>query len=109
MVLYEIGYNSIALQSEMEVPSQELIDDLRSRFNYVLLLYDNDFHKGDKNPGQQMAAKICDKYNLINICIPDFYKSKDVSDLVRDYDKDTANNIILNNLPWKIRTTQTKK
>lgn len=109
MSLYELGYSSVALQSEMEMPSQDLIDDLRSRFNYVLLLYDNDFDKGEKNPGQTMAIKICDKYNLINICIPTIYQSKDVSDLIKNCDKETANNIILNNLPWKVRTTLTKK
>lgn len=109
MSLYELNYPSVALQSEMEVPSQDLIDDLKSRFTYILLLYDNDYDKGDKNPGQTMAVKICDKYNLINICIPDLYESKDVSDLIKNHDKDIANNIILNNLPWKIRTKVMKK
>ena len=109
MTLYELNYSSVALQGEMEMPSEELINDLKSRFKHVLLMYDNDFNKVNKNPGQQMAAKICDKYNLINVCIPSLYESKDVSDLVRDHDKETANNIILNNLPWKVRTTLMNK
>ena len=29
-----------------------------------------------------MARKICEKFNLSNICIPDKYESKDPSDLV---------------------------
>jgi hypothetical protein len=75
------GYCAVALQGEMEVPSEKLICELKERFQVIEILYDNDFHK-EKNPGQRMAKKICDLYGFNNICIPDKFKCKDPSDLV---------------------------
>ena len=82
MTLYSAGYSAIAMQSEMQVPPEKLIESLKTRFDQVVVLYDNDYMK-ETNPGQMMANKICDKYDLINVCIPDKYESKDPSDLVR--------------------------
>lgn len=81
MCLYAAGYNSIAMQSEMQIPSEKLISELKERFNTIEILYDNDFNK-ENNPGQTMANKICDLYGFKNICLPDELKSKDPSDLV---------------------------
>lgn len=81
MCLYAAGYSAIALQSEMQNPDEKLIQDLHDRFEEILIFYDNDYDN-ENNPGQTMARKICDKFNLSNICIPDKYKSKDPSDLV---------------------------
>jgi|TARA_R110000744_G_scaffold46917_3_gene103575 hypothetical protein len=83
MTLLSIGYVSVALQSEMQMPSENLIAQLKGRFKEVLVLYDNDFSK-ETNPGQMMAHRICKEYNLVNICIPSKYESKDPSDLVRN-------------------------
>jgi len=82
MCLNAAGYHSIALQSEMEVPDEKLISKLKDRFKTIEILYDNDFHK-KKNPGQTMAKKICEIYNFKNICIPDKFRAKDSSDLVK--------------------------
>jgi len=82
MTLKAIGFDSVALQTEMQIPSEDLISQLRERFDEILVFYDNDF-SNENNPGQLMAHKICDKYNLINICIPSKYESKDPSDLVK--------------------------
>ena len=81
MCLSIAGYHSIALQSEMQIPEEKLISELENRFTTIDILYDNDFDKVS-NPGQTMAAKICDLYGFKNICIPDKFKSKDPSDLV---------------------------
>jgi hypothetical protein len=81
MCLYSAGYNSIAMQSEMQIPSEKLISELKERFNKVDILYDNDFDK-QANPGQTMARKLCDLYGLENVYIPNELKSKDPSDLV---------------------------
>tara|TARA_R110001592_G_scaffold97019_2_gene278057 strand:- start:90 stop:1082 length:993 start_codon:yes stop_codon:yes gene_type:complete len=81
MCLNIAGYHSIALQSEMQIPEEKLISELENRFTTIDILYDNDFDKVS-NPGQTMAAKICDLYGFKNICIPDKFKSKDPSDLV---------------------------
>mgnify|MGYP003120054560 FL=1 len=81
MCLHSAGYHSIAMQSEMQIPDEKLISELKQRFNTVEILYDNDFNKAD-NPGQRMAKKICNLYGLKNICIPKTFESKDPSDLV---------------------------
>ena len=81
MCLYSAGYNAIAMQSEMQIPSERLISELKERFNTIEILYDNDFTKAT-NPGQLMAKKICDLYGFNNICIPKTFESKDPSDLV---------------------------
>jgi len=86
MTLLAVGYNSVALQTEMQIPPENLIAQLKERFKEVLVLYDNDFDK-ETNPGQMMASRICEKYNLVNICIPSEYRSKDPSDLVRNKDR----------------------
>jgi len=81
LCLYVAGYNSIALQSEMQLPNEKLILELKNRFNKIDILYDNDFDK-ENNPGQTMAKKICDLYGLNNICLPNELETKDPSDLV---------------------------
>jgi len=81
MCLHAAGYNAIAMQSEMQIPTEKLISELKERFNTIEILYDNDFRKRN-NPGQTMAKKICDLYGFKNIRLPDEYKSKDPSDLV---------------------------
>ena len=81
MCLYAAGYNAIAMQSEMQMPDEKLISELKERFNTIEILYDNDFNKTN-NPGQIMAKKICDLYGFTNICLPEELQSKDPSDLV---------------------------
>ena len=81
MCLHAAGYNAIALQSEMQIPDETLISELKNRFNTIEVLYDNDFDKAN-NPGQKVAIQICDLYGFNNICIPSKFKSKDPSDLV---------------------------
>jgi len=81
MCLHAAGYHSIAMQSEMQMPDEKLINELKKRFNKIDILYDNDFDKTN-NPGQTMAKKLCDLYGFKNICIPSEFKSKDPSDLV---------------------------
>mgnify|MGYP003676799283 CR=1 FL=1 len=101
MCLEVLGYSSIALQSEMQMPDETLIKELKSRFTWVVVLYDNDFNSKD-NPGQMMAEKICDEHTLINIRIPTEYQSKDISDLIKNHSLDVAHNFINNSLPHGI-------
>ena len=98
MCLNVLGYEAIALQSEMQMPSAELIKQLSGRFEVVAVLYDNDFEK-DANPGQTMANKICAEFNLINIILPAHYKSKDISDLMKDHGVEIAEKIVKIQLP----------
>ena len=93
MCLAVLGYPSFALQSEMLVPREETISQTQERFEEVIVLYDNDFDN-PRNPGQTMAVKICEKYGLDNIVIPSYYRSKDISDLVRDHGLQEAKHVI---------------
>jgi 5S rRNA maturation endonuclease (ribonuclease M5) len=93
MCLRVLGFPAFALQSEMLMPLQETISEVKERFEEVIVLYDNDFDKS-RNPGQEMAEKICREYNLTNLVIPSYYRSKDISDLVRDHGLEEARNVI---------------
>ena len=95
MCLYAAGYHSIAMQSEMQLPDEKLISELKSRFNTIEILYDNDFNKAD-NPGQVMAKKICGLYGFNNVCLPRTFESKDPSDLVSKERSFNELKIILN-------------
>lgn len=93
MCLAVLEYPSIALQSEMLMPSEGTIQEMQERFEEVIVLYDNDFEK-PSNPGQTMAKKICSTYGLDNIVIPSHYCSKDISDLIKDHGLETAKDVI---------------
>lgn len=95
MCLAMLGYPSIALQSEMLMPSNQTIEEIQTRFQKITVFYDNDYHNPN-NPGQMMANKICCKFDLLNLCIPDKYKSKDISDLVKNHSIKEAKNVIEN-------------
>ncbi len=99
MCLAVLGYPSFALQSEMLVPSKETIEEAQARFKEVIVLYDNDFDN-PRNPGQTMAAKICDVYGLNNIVIPSSYRSKDISDLIKDHGLQAAKDVITGKENW---------
>ena len=81
MCLFEMGISAIALQSEMQMPEEKLVKELQMRFKKVIVFYDNDFTNVN-NPGQVMAKKICDKFNLVNVCIPSEFGVKDISDYI---------------------------
>ena len=93
MCLAVLDYPSIALQSEMHVPSEGTIQEAQDRFEEVIVFYDNDFDN-PRNPGQTMAVKICKKYGLDNLVIPSYYRSKDISDLIRDHGLEEAKHVI---------------
>ena len=83
MCLFAMHVHSIAMQSEMQMPSRMLVQILRQRFKRIVILYDND------KPGQTMADKICQEYQVDNLYIPKDWNAKDVSDavVVHGFDK----------------------
>lgn len=81
MCLFELGFNAVALQSEMQMPEEKFIETLKKRFKTIVVFYDNDFTNVE-NPGQTMAEKICTKFGLGNICIPSELGVKDISDYI---------------------------
>jgi len=77
------GIPAVSLQTESALPKESIIDELKSRFKKVYLLYDNDFDK-EVNWGRQFSDNLTSKFNLWQLEIPDEYKSKDFSDLVNN-------------------------
>jgi hypothetical protein len=85
---------SVALQAETTNPKEHIIEELKSRFNKIFLLYDNDYDK-EQNWGRIYGNKIASNYGIKQIEIPDKYKSKDFSDLVKNHGIKKAKSLIL--------------
>lgn len=88
-----LGIPSCCLQSEKATPKKQVIEELKSRFKTVYVFYDNDYTRLE-NTGQKSANLLVKKYNLKNLCIDDWYESKDPSDLYKKYGKTTFQKII---------------
>jgi len=82
-VLNEIDIPAIALQAESLALPIKLVQDLKSRFKTILLLYDND------EPGKNAAKKLVAEHGLTDIYMPEC--SKDASDFVENYDLEALN------------------
>ncbi len=80
---------SVALQAESVKPKDHIIEELRSRFDNIYLLYDNDWDK-DQNWGKQFSKHLCELHNFIELQIPDEYQSTDISDLIANRSIDIA-------------------
>jgi len=74
------GINAICLNSETASPSKELIDELKSRFKEVFVLYDLD------DTGKKQSQKVCEQFGLKKMNLPDVMlnkEGKDVSDFFK--------------------------
>lgn len=89
------GIPSVSMQAESVLPKPQVIQELKNRFKQVYILYDNDYTNPD-NPGRTLGHKLSEMYNLIQIEIPEEYKSKDSSDLVKNHSRQTLKDVILN-------------
>jgi len=94
MTLYSIGIPAIAFQSETTMPDEHMVENLQSRFNCIILFYDNDF------AGQRMAERICGNFGFLNAKLEDCWNSKDISDFI-------ANDYVQQGKEWRIE--QVKK
>ena len=70
------GIPSTSGQAESVTFKGNVMDQIKSRFKNVFVLYDNDFDKPE-NYGRIYGKELADKHNLIQIEIPEFYESKD--------------------------------
>ena len=84
---------AVSLQAESYLPKKHVVEELKSRFKNVYILYDNDFDS-DINHGEELGSKIAKEFDLIFIQIPTKYQSKDASDLVKKYGRLNLKNII---------------
>jgi hypothetical protein len=97
LVLRVLGYNAIALQSEQHHFEKDAYEHLAGRFRKIILLYDND------SAGRNGAEKICKRYGLLYIEIPEDYEDcKDISDVVKEYSLDDATECMENLLEYII-------
>ena len=78
----ELEIPAVSLQAESVKPKDSVIEELKSRFDKIYVLYDNDFDKKE-NWGQKFANDICHKYGFKNLCLPEKEGAKDISDLIK--------------------------
>tara|TARA_R110002050_G_scaffold155734_1_gene283683 strand:- start:13777 stop:14814 length:1038 start_codon:yes stop_codon:yes gene_type:complete len=99
MSIYECtGIPAISLQAENVKPKEKIIEELKSRFENIYILYDNDFDS-EVNWGRQFSTKLAAKLNLPRIEIKSILNSKDFSDLVKNHGTKVAKQQ-LRNLMW---------
>lgn len=80
---------SIATQGEGYSISNTAINNLKERFKYIYILYDND------SAGLQDGIKLAESTGFINIILPNTHNTKDISDLYKKVGKDRFKDIIL--------------
>lgn len=97
-IVENTGIPSIALQNENLLPKNQIVEQLKNRFNNIYLLYDNDFDK-EINYGQKYVEKLLQEFGgAFNIVVPDKYQCKDFTDLYKTFGKDVAVKFIKDNL-----------
>jgi 5S rRNA maturation endonuclease (ribonuclease M5) len=83
MVLYNLGYNAVSLQSENDHINKDILTDLQNRFNKIIVFFDND------KPGQEASNKLCEEHDLKQIrldsSLQTIYQVKDISDYFAMY------------------------
>jgi len=89
------GIPCTSLQSESGFPKKQVVDELKSRFKNIFVLYDNDFDK-DENHGRIYGAKIANEFKLPQIEIPTKLLSKDSFDLYRNHGEKIFKETIFN-------------
>lgn len=89
------GIPSCSLQAESYIPKKHVVQQLKDRFKKIFVLYDNDFDK-EENYGRELGKEIAQEFDLIQIEIPEKYKSKDPSDLFKNHNKKTLIEVIDN-------------
>lgn len=83
MLLYSLGIAACAPQSETQFISNNILEEFKQRFKYIVLLFDND------ETGIAFTNKIKHKYSwIVPMIIPRKYKAKDISDFYKIYGHD---------------------
>ena len=68
-------------------------EKLKNRFKRVFVLYDNDF-QSEENHGRIYGETLAEKFGLLRIEIPEQWKSKDPSDLVKNHGREVLREVI---------------
>lgn len=102
------GIPAISLQAESYLPKQHVVQQLKDRFKNIYVLYDNDF-QSDENHGRILGEMMANEFNLIQIEIPIEYKSKDTSDLCKNYGRQQVKEVIFQLIKEKNSITNENK
>lgn len=95
MTLYSCGISAIAPNSENLFVSDNMLSELKSRFKYIVVFYDND------RPGLHNMARIRREHpELVYISIPKQYGNKDISDFYKDHGRKETLNLIKKFVLW---------
>lgn len=95
MCLYSMGISAIAPNSETQFISDVMLEDLKKRFDNIVVLYDNDL------TGISFMNKIKKKHpELIYTWIPRHLGSKDISDFYKDNGRHKTLNLIKDFIIW---------
>ena len=78
MCLYEMGIPAISPSSESTFIPDKILEQLKKRFKRIIILFDRD-SSGCKN-----SIKIWNKYKLKPLFINKSFKSKDISDAIKN-------------------------
>lgn len=95
------GIPSVSLQGEGYIPKKSVVEELKNRFKYIFILYDNDF-QSEVNHGKLFGEHLAKEFGLIQLEIPEKYKSKDTSDLAKNWGRKTVYEVIHNIINSKI-------
>lgn len=87
------GIPSLSLQAEGYIPKRHVVEQLKSRFNEVFVLYDNDFQSVE-NHGRIFGERISREFNIKMLLIPTEYQTKDTSDFCKKYGRKETNKLI---------------
>lgn len=95
MCLHSCGITACAPNSENLFVSDSILEDLKSRFKYIVVFYDND------RPGLYNMTKIRREHpELIYTYIPKCFGSKDISDFYADHGRKETINLIKEFIVW---------
>jgi hypothetical protein len=82
MCLYEMGFNAIAASSETTFIPEDIIKSLRRKWKHIVILYDRDA------TGMLKARDYSKQYKFDAIFVHKKFKSKDISDAVKNNNYD---------------------
>lgn len=105
MCLYSMGIPACAPQSETQFISNTILEDLKQRFNKIVLLFDLD------ETGIKFSKKIKKEYPFIKVTLlPRTKRCKDISDYYKKYGREETLNMIKRKLSlFKAELSHTPK
>lgn len=92
MCLYEMGFNAISPSSETTFLPDKIVEDLKSKWKHIVILYDRD------KTGIKKAREYSRKYGFDVLLVNKRFNAKDVSDAIKNTTFDTVRTWMNNEL-----------